>query len=54
MFGFVMSGCVYVWFFNVWVSVCLGMKCVDVCKCGFCNVWVCVWVGFVMCGCVCV
>ena len=22
--------------------------------CGFCNVWVCVCVGFVMCGCVCV
>ena len=21
--------------------------------CGFCNVWVCVCVGFVMCGCVC-
>ena len=20
--------------------------------CGFCNVWVCAWVGFVMCGCV--
>ena len=26
-----------------------------VCVCGFCNVWVCVCVGFVMCGfCVCV
>jgi hypothetical protein len=23
-----------------------------VCMCGFCNVWVCVCVGFVMCGCV--
>ena len=23
-------------------------------KCGFCNVWVCVCVGFVMCGRVCV
>jgi len=22
------------------------------CVCGFCNVWVCVCVGFVMCGCV--
>ena len=22
------------------------------CRCGFCNVWVCVCVGFVMCGCV--
>ena len=22
-----------------------------VCVCGFCNVWVCVCVGFVMCGC---
>ena len=25
-----------------------------VCMCGFCNVWVCVYVGFVMCSCVCV
>jgi len=25
---------------------------VGVCMCGFCNVWVCVRVGFVMCGCV--
>jgi len=25
---------------------------VVVCMCGFCNVWVCVCVGFVMCGCV--
>ena len=24
----------------------------DVCSCGFCNVWVCVCVAFVMCGCV--
>jgi len=24
---------------------------VGVCTCGFCNVWVCVWVGFVTCGC---
>ena len=24
-----------------------------VCLYGFCNVWVCVGVGFVMCGCVC-
>jgi len=21
--------------------------------CGFCNVWLCVCVGFIMCGCVC-
>jgi len=26
---------------------------VGVCMCGFCNVWVCVCVGFVMCGCMC-
>ena len=26
--------------------------CVCVCMCGFCNVWVCVCVRFVMCGCV--
>ena len=25
-----------------------------VCMCGFCNVWVCLCVGFVMCVCVCV
>jgi len=25
---------------------------VGVCMCGFCNVFVCVCVGFVMCGCV--
>jgi len=25
---------------------------VGVCMYGFCNVWVCVCVGFVMCGCV--
>jgi hypothetical protein len=24
---------------------------VGVCICGFFNVWVCIWVGFVMCGC---
>jgi hypothetical protein len=24
---------------------------VGVCMCGFCNIWVCVCVGFVMCGC---
>ena len=24
-----------------------------VCMCGFCNVWVCVCMGFVMCACVC-
>jgi len=24
---------------------------VGVCVCGFCNVWVCVCVGFLMCGC---
>jgi len=27
---------------------------VGVCMCGFCNVWVCVFVGFVTRGCVCV
>ena len=30
------------------------LKCVVVCMCEFCNVWVCVSVGFVMSGCVCV
>ena len=28
------------------------LKCVGVCMCRFCDVWVCVYVGFVMCGCV--
>jgi hypothetical protein len=27
------------------------LQCVVVCMCGFCNVWLCVCVGFVMCGC---
>jgi hypothetical protein len=26
---------------------------VGVCKCGFCNVWTCVCMGSIMCGCVC-
>jgi len=39
--GFVMCGCVYVF---VLLSV-------VVCMYGFCNVWVCVCVCFVMCGC---
>jgi hypothetical protein len=30
----------------------LVLVCVGVCVCWFCNVWVCVGVGFVMCGCV--
>jgi len=25
---------------------------VGVCMCGLCNVWVCVSVGFILCGCV--
>jgi hypothetical protein len=33
------------------VFVCV-LNCVVVCMGGFCNVWVCVCVGFVMCGCV--
>ena len=28
------------------------LYCVGVCMCGFCNVWVCVGVGFVLCECV--
>jgi len=27
--------------------------CACVCMCGFCNMWFCVCVDFVMCGCVC-
>ena len=30
---------------------CVLMCVCCVCMCGFCNVWVCVYVGFVMCGC---
>jgi hypothetical protein len=37
-----MFGSVYVWFCNVWVFVCIGFL-----ICG-----VCVYKGFVMCGCV--
>jgi hypothetical protein len=36
-------------FCNVWVNV---RVCGDVYMCGFCNVCVCVCVGFLMCGCV--
>ena len=60
--GFVMYRCVYVWVFNVWVCMCgffmFGcgyvwvFKCVNMCMCGFCNVWVCVVLGYVICGCV--
>jgi hypothetical protein len=32
----------------VFVLTCFVMC---VCMCGFCNVWMCVCVGFVMCGC---
>ena len=51
--GFVMCGCVFVWFCKVWLCFCV---CVCVCVCGFRNVWVvyvcvCVCVGFEMCGC---
>jgi len=40
--GFVICVCLYVWV----------LYCVGVCKCGFCNVWLCVRVDFVMWGCV--
>ena len=36
-----MSACVYVWILQI----------VGVCMCEFCNMWVCVSVDFVMCGC---
>jgi len=32
---------------------CVGFVICGVCMCGFCNVWVSVFVGFVMCVCVC-
>ena len=34
------------------VGMCGCVKCVGVCMCGFCNVWVCVCGDYVMCGCV--
>ena len=34
------------------MCVCVGFVIVGVCMYGFCNVWVCVGMGFVMCGCV--
>ena len=40
-----------VFFCNVCVGVCLRVcLCVCVCLYGFCNVWVCVFAGFVLCG----
>jgi len=38
-------------FLNVKVCICVGLYRVDVCRCGFCIVWVCMS-GFVMFGCV--
>ena len=46
--GFVMCGCVYVGFSNVWVCVCVGFI-----MCGCCNGWVYIRVCFLMCGYVC-
>ena len=34
------------------MGMCMGLECVDMFKCGFCNIWMCVYVGFVMRGCV--
>ena len=34
--------------------VCVGFVVVFVCVCGICGVWVCVFMGFVVCDCVCV
>ena len=40
------------WFVFCAVVVLTGLvKCGCVCMCGFCKVWVCVCVDFVMCGC---
>jgi hypothetical protein len=35
------------WFLYIYICVCV---CVCVCVCGFCNVWVCVYMSFVLCG----
>ena len=34
------------------MGITIPLSKVWVCMCGFCNVWVCGYVGFVMCGCV--
>ena len=48
MCGFCMCGCVYVWVLYVWVCVCVGFVCVDVCMCGcFGNMCICIYCGFV-------
>ena len=39
--------------FGMCECVCF-LKCVGVCMRGFVNMWLCVCVGFVICGCVCV
>ena len=43
-----MGVCVCGYLMCGWVLLCVG-----VCMCGFCNVWVCECVGFVICVCVC-
>ena len=49
--GFVMCGCVYVWYFLKCGLCVLVLLCMGVCMCGFRKMWVCVCVGFVICGC---
>jgi len=44
---------VYVWVLKC-VVVCMCELFVGVCVGVFCNVWVCIYLGFVVCGCVCV
>jgi hypothetical protein len=44
---FVMCGCVYVWVLKrVGACRCMGFL---MCRCGFCNVWLCVGTVFVLC-----
>ena len=43
----------YVWVLKC-VVVCMCELFVGVCVGVFCNVWVCIYLGFVVCGCVCV
>jgi len=50
--GFVM--CVLVFAFRILWFLCCVFQCMIVSMCGFCNVWVYVWLGILMCGYLCV
>ena len=52
--GFLMCGCLYVLFFNVWLCLCMGL-CLygfQICGCVYVYLWLSVCTGFVLSGCV--